>query len=91
LAASGVADGPAFRPVDRHGHVGGGRLSDRSVATVVKRAAAAAGLDPARYGGQSLRRGMVAAAAERGVDEAGIMAQTGHRDARLVRAYVRGT
>jgi site-specific recombinase XerD len=81
--------GPLFRAVDRHGHMGARRLSDRAVALVVKRAAARAGLDPARYSGDSLRRGLVLAAAERGAPERGIMAQTGHRTRRLVRDYMR--
>ena len=37
-----------FRSVNRHEQVQQGRLSDRAVALVVKRAAAAAGLDAAR-------------------------------------------
>lgn len=39
LAASGIAAGPLFRPIDQHGHVGAAALSDRSVALIVQRAA----------------------------------------------------
>ena len=49
--------GPLFRPIDRFGRVGDERLSDRSVALIVKRAVEAAGLDPARYAAGSLRSG----------------------------------
>jgi site-specific recombinase XerD len=87
LRASGLEDGPAFRPVDRHDNVRPLRLSDRAVTLVVQRAAARAGLDATRYTGRSLRRGMILAAAAVGASDAGIMAQTGHRSRRLVRAY----
>jgi len=88
-AAAPLGDGPAFRAIDRHGHLGGG-LGPKAVTRLVRRAAAAAGLDPARYRGLSLRRGMVAAATERGASDAGIMAHTGHRSRRLVRRYMHG-
>lgn len=48
---------PLFRPINRHGQIGSGRLSERSVATIIKRAAGAAGLDAERYSGLSLRQG----------------------------------
>jgi site-specific recombinase XerD len=85
---AGLVDGPAFRPVDRHGHLGEARLAPKAVTRVVRRAATRAGLDPNRYRGLSLRRGMVAAATEHGVSDARIMAQTGHRSRRLVRRYM---
>jgi site-specific recombinase XerC len=82
--------GPAFRAVDRHGHVGAARLSDRAVTIIVRRAAARAGLDPDLYTGRSLRLGLVLAAASAGASDAAIMRQTGHRTRRLVRSYVDG-
>ena len=82
-----LLDGPAFRPVDRHGNVRPMRLSDRAVTSIVQRAAATAGL-PTSYSGRSLRLGMVLAAAAVGAPEEGIMAQTGHRSRRLVQRYV---
>ena len=88
-AAAGIAAGPLFRPVDKHGRVGPGRLSDRAVALVVKRAAAAAGLNPERYAGHSLRAGLATSAAEAGASERSIMNQTGHRSVTMVRKYIR--
>lgn len=82
-----VTDGPAFRPIDRHGNIRGLRLSDRAVTLIVQRAAARAGLDGTRYTGRSLRRGMILAAAAVGASDDGIMAQTGRRSRRLVREY----
>jgi len=57
MARTAIASGPVFRPVDRHGRLGPGRLSGQGVAAVVKRSALAAGLDPAFFAGHSLRAG----------------------------------
>jgi integrase len=38
LSQSGIVRGPIFRPIDRHDHVKQQRLSDQSVALIVKRA-----------------------------------------------------
>lgn len=89
LSASGITEGPIFRPVNRHGQVLPGRLSDKAVALVVKRAARAAGLDPARYAGHSLRAGLATAAAAAGVSERAIMAQTRHKSVTVARKYIR--
>ncbi len=88
LAAAGVTEGALFRGVDRHGNLLG-RLSDKGVARVVQRAAAAAGLDHARYAGHSLRAGLATAAAQGGAPERAIMAQTGHKSTAMVRRYIR--
>lgn len=88
LEAAGIASGPIFRAVNRHGHVAAGRLSDKAVALVVKRAALAAGLDPANYAGHSLRSGMATSAARAGADERSIMNQTRHRSVAMVRRYI---
>jgi integrase len=89
FTAAAIADGPIFRGVDRHGNIAVTRLTDQSVALVVKRAAAAAGLDPADYAGHSLRSGLATAAAMAGVSERSIMAQTGHKSLPVVRRYIR--
>lgn len=89
LQISRVEDGPVFRPLNRHGHIHAGRLSDKAVARAVKRYVAAAGLDPAKYSGHSLRAGLATAAAIAGASERSIMAQTGHRSLNMVRTYIR--
>jgi integrase len=61
LDAAGITEGPIFRGVDRYGHVSKTRLSDRSVARVVQRAASAAGLDPSRYGKEPFPSGKLPA------------------------------
>jgi len=89
LDAAAIVDGPVFRSVNRHGQVSADRLSDRAVALVVQRHAAAHGLDAARFGGHSLRSGLATTAAKAGKSERAIMAQTGHRSVTMVRRYIR--
>jgi site-specific recombinase XerD len=89
LDAASIEAGAVFRAVDRHRNVGTGRLSDRSVANIVKSAAERAGLDVASYSGHSLRAGLATAAAKAGKSERAIMRQTGHRSERMVRRYIR--
>jgi site-specific recombinase XerD len=89
LDVSGISSGPAFRPVDRSGRVSGDRLGDRSVAEIVKRYAAAAGLDPEQVAGHSLRAGLATSAAAAGVSERVIAATTGHKGTAMLRRYIR--
>jgi integrase len=84
-----ITAGPIFRAVNRHGQVRPGRLSDRAVALVVKRACGRAGLDPDRYAGHSLRSGFATAAAEGGAPERAIMRQGGWSSEAMVRRYIR--
>jgi integrase len=88
LDASSISEGPVFREVTRHGRVRS-RLTAQSVALAVKRAAQAAGLDPARFSGHSLRAGLATSAAKAGKSERAIMAQTGHKSEKMVRRYIR--
>ena len=88
LDAAGITEGAVFRAVSRHGGVATSRLSDRTVARVVQRAALAAGMDPARYGGHSLRSGFMTTAAEKGRPLEAIMRQTGHKSERVARGYL---
>lgn len=90
LDSAGISEGPVFRPVSRAGRVRGvERLTDRSVAEMVKRYATAAGLDAREFSGHSLRAGFVTTAAERGAEMTRIMETTRHRDVRTVTGYVR--
>jgi site-specific recombinase XerD len=59
LSESGIREGPIFRPINRHGHIKPGRLTDHAVALIVKRYAAAAGMPPEAFAGHSLRAGFV--------------------------------
>jgi site-specific recombinase XerD len=55
----------------------------------VKDAAARAGLDVARIGAHSLRAGLVTAAGGAGMGTLAIMARTGHKDVKVLQAYMR--
>jgi site-specific recombinase XerD len=80
---------PIFRAVDRAGRIRDTRLSDRDVARIVKRTALAAGLEPGRYAGHSLRAGLATSAAVAGVEERAIMRQTRHKSVTVARRYIR--
>ncbi len=69
----------------------GTALGEKAIGRIIRRAATAAGLDPSRYTGLSLRRGMIGAAAENGSSRRQIMTQTGHRSRRLVDTYIAAT
>lgn len=78
LAAAKITAGPVFREVDRHGRVGAGALSDRSVARIVKRAVKAAGLDEEAFSGHSMRAGFVTSALDAGEDPLRVKKQSRH-------------
>lgn len=81
--------GPLFRGLHRGGHPKRSALSAGEVAKIVKRGAASAGLDPAQFGGHSLRSGYVTQARLAGQAWAEIMEQTGHRKLETVKRYDR--
>ena len=63
-------------------------ISDRSVALIIKKYTALAGLDSNKYSGHSLRSGFATSAAELGAEERSIMAMTGHKTTQMVRRYI---
>ena len=83
------ARGPLFPSVSRHGRLGGRSMSDRAVSDVVKRYAARAGLDPALFGGHSLRAGFATQAALGGASDREIMRQGRWTNPRTVHRYIR--
>ena len=89
LPASPEHGNPLFRGVDRHGNVGGRHMEPDSISRVVKKRAKAAGLDPSRYSGHSLRAGLVTAASEGGAHDRTIMDQTHHRSLATLNRYRR--
>jgi site-specific recombinase XerD len=89
MEQAGIADGPVFRSINRHGQIQPERLSGIDVARIVKKLAERAGLDSKKYAGHSLRAGHATSAAIAGASERSIMNQTGHRSVQMVRRYIR--
>jgi hypothetical protein len=79
---------PLLRPINCHGRIGAAALTDRSVA-LIKRCAAAAGLDHTLYSGHSLRAGFVTSALEHGADLFRVMDVTRHKRIETLRGYDR--
>jgi integrase len=88
LRLSVITEGPIFRSVDRHGNVGG-HLSNHAIPRVIKGWAAKVGLNPKDYAGHSLRAGLVTSAANAGIANHKIRAQTGHRGDTMLNRYIR--
>ncbi|SIT11067.1 site-specific integrase [Alicyclobacillus vulcanalis] len=89
LTTTSIESGPLFRPVSKAHDVRDARLSDKTVARIVKRYVRLIGLDQRHYAGHSLRVGLATSAAMVGVSERDIMAQTGHKSPMMVRRYIR--
>lgn len=89
LRTAEIKDGPLFRPIRRGGHVQSRRLTDRSVAAIVKAHAERAGFDPTAFSGHSLRAGFLTSAAKRGASVFKMMASSRHRSIETLSAYVR--
>ena len=89
LDEAGLTTGPVFRAIDRHGHVSSKTRSPHSIGSIVKQAAARAGLDATRYGGHSLRAGLVTESARARKPLHAIMKPTGHASTDMALRYVR--
>lgn len=89
LDAAEITEGPIFRQMSRGGHVRPAALTPQSVALIVKRYAAAAGLDVSKLSGHSLRAGFITSAADNRASISRIMEVSRHRDPRSVETYVR--
>ncbi|UYW25893.1 tyrosine-type recombinase/integrase [Methylorubrum extorquens] len=89
LAAAKITAGPVFRPINKGGRVGADRLTDRSVADIVKRHVSAAGLDASLFSGHSLRAGFVTSALAAGADVLKVMHVTRHTAVTTLQKYDR--
>lgn len=90
LVVSKIEQGPVFRGVDMvSGEVLTVALAPQGVARRIQHYVKQLGLDPADFGGHSLRSGFITTAVKLGRTEADIMESTGHRDVRTMRGYVR--
>ncbi len=89
LDAAGIESGPVFRPINKAGTVANSRLTDRSVANIVKAYAGRAGFDATTYSGHSLRAGFLTSAAGNGASIFKMMDVSRHRSVDTLRGYVR--
>ncbi len=89
LSAAGIHRGPVFRRMRRGDTIGEQRLTDQSVALIVKRRAQTAGLPTALLSGHSLRAGYATAAASAGIEERKIANVTRHKNLPVLRGYIR--
>jgi site-specific recombinase XerD len=89
LSSAGITRGPIFRRMGRGNRVFPKALTPFSIGQVVKRYVEAAGLDPAEFGGHSLRAGFITSAVENGASVFRTMDVSLHRRVETLRGYVR--
>ena len=89
LNISKIKNGPLFRKFYKGLKLSHNRLSDQSVALLIKYYLNIAGIDNSDYSGHSLRSGFATSAAEAGAEERSIMAMTGHKSTEMVRRYIK--
>ena len=89
LEISKITSGPVFRRFVKGTKLSENRLTDQTVALMIKKYLNMAGIDSKNYSGHSLRSGFATSAAESGVEERNIMAMTGHKSTEMVRRYIK--
>ena len=89
LDLSKIKTGPVFRRFIKGSKLSENRLTDQTVALLIKKYINLAGIDNKNYSGHSLRSGFATSAAESGAEERSIMAMTGHKSTEMVRRYIK--
>ena len=89
IKLSNISSGPLFRRFTKGANLLEKRLTDQTVALLIKEYLNLAGIDNRNYSGHSLRSGFATTAAESGVEERSIMAMTGHKSSEMVRRYIK--
>ena len=84
-----IKSGSLFRRFSKGSKLTDNRLTDQTVALLIKEYLQLAGIDNKNYSGHSLRSGFATSAAESGVEERNIMAMTGHKSTEMVRRYIK--
>ena len=84
-----INSGPLFRRFTKGSKLSDNRLSDQTVALLIKDYLKIAGIDSRNYSAHSLRSGFATSAAESGAEERSIMAMTGHKSTEMVRRYIK--
>jgi site-specific recombinase XerD len=86
---SKINAGPLFRRFSKGSKLTGKRLTDQTVAHLIKKYLKLSGIESKNYSGHSLRSGFATSAAESGAEERSIMAMTGHKSTEMVRRYIK--
>ena len=89
IEASKISSGPLFRRFSKGSKLTENRLTDQTVALLIKKYLKLVGIDNKNYSGHSLRSGFATVAAESGANERNIMAMTGHKSTEMVRRYIK--
>jgi site-specific recombinase XerD len=89
LNVSKIKKGPLFRRFSKGSKLTSNRLTDQTVALIIKQYLNFAGVNSSNYSGHSLRSGFATSAAEAGAEERSIMAMTGHKSTEMVRRYIK--
>ena len=89
LNISKISKGSLFRRFSKGSKLTNDRLTDQTVALLIKDYLNIAGIDSKNYSGHSLRSGFATTAAESGAEERSIMAMTGHKSTEMVRRYIK--
>ena len=89
LEAGGINQGPVFRSIFKGGRVSSRRLTDRTVAEIVKSYAKKIDLDPASVSAHSLRAGFLTSAAQGGASVFELMDVSRHKSVDTLSGYVR--
>jgi site-specific recombinase XerD len=89
IEVSSISSGPLFRRFSKGSKLTENRLTDQTVALLIKKYLKLTGIENKNYSGHSLRSGFATSAAESGADERSIMAMTGHKSTEMVRRYIK--
>ena len=89
IEISNIKSGPLFRRFSKGSKLTDNRLTDQTVALIIKKYLKLAGIESKNYSGHSLRSGFATSAAESGAEERSIMAMTGHKSTEMVRRYIK--
>jgi len=89
IKISKISAGPLFRRFVKGSKLSKNRLTDQTVALLIKQYLQLAGIDSKNYSGHSLRSGFATSAAESGAEERSIMDMTGHKSTEMVRRYIK--
>ena len=89
IEISKINSGPLFRRFSKGYKLSNNRLTDQTVALLIKEYLNLSGIDSKNYSGHSLRSGFATSAAESGAEERSIMAMTGHKSTEMVRRYIK--